>query len=366
MYRLPALLILWLASTCSAQLPAAPDDVAPATRGDALAGDPTGDPTDDPTDELFRHDFAGGPVPWTDVALDNDPDTFTFALFSDLTGGEREGIFNVAVEQLRLLRPELILSVGDLTEGGTADRAQLERQWDRFDDRARRALAPVFHAGGNHDLGSPLQWEVWEQRHGRRYYHFVYKDTLFLVLDTEDNPPEFQQYIDAIRTEADAVVAKKGWDALPETAYGQLEERVSGRVSAEQAAHFEDVIARHADVRHTFLLMHKPAWQRPHEENFARIEAALADRPYTVFHGHVHAYGYEQRHGRDYIRLATTGGVQIEGAEQAFDHVTLVTVSDRGVDVVNLRLDGILDKTGRIPAGGEALCFEAAKCGDRP
>jgi hypothetical protein len=37
-----------------------------------------------------------------------------------------------------------------------------------------------------------------------------------------------------------------------------------------------------------------------------------------------------------------------------------------GGDVVNLRLDGILDKTGRIPAGGEALCFEAAKCGDRP
>lgn len=350
MHRLPALLILLLASACSTQPPAGP------------AAESTGDPTS----ELFRHDFAGGPVPWTDVAFDNDPEIFTFALFSDLTGGEREGVFAVAVEQLRLLRPELILNVGDLTEGGTDDRVQLERQWDSFDDRAQRARAPVFHTGGNHDLGSPLQWDVWEQRYGRRYYHFIYKDTLFLVLDTEDNPAEFQQYIDAIRTEADAVVAERGWDALPETAYGQLEERVTGRVSAEQAAWFEGVIAANPDVRHTFLLMHKPAWERPNEENFARIEAALADRPYTVFHGHVHAYGYEQRQGRDYIRLATTGGVQIEGAEQAFDHVTLVTVSDDGVDIVNLRLDGILDKTGRIPAGGETLCFEAAKCGARP
>ena len=44
------------------------------------------------------------------------------------------------------------------------------------------------------------------------------------------------------------------------------------------------------------------------------------------------------------------------------DHVTLVTVSDEGVDIVNLLLEGILDKTGRIPLDGEALCFESTRC----
>lgn len=318
-----------------------------------------------PAQPVFEHDITGGPAPWTNEAFDTAENKFTFALFSDLTGGEREGVFAVAVEQLRLLRPELILSVGDLIEGGSEDRAQLAREWDSFDARAGRARAPVFRTGGNHDLTNPAMWQVWEERHGRRYYHFVYRDTLFLVLDTEDNPAEFQQYISDIREESDRVVEEKGWDALPETAYGQLEERKTGRVSAAQAAYFETVIARYPAVRHTFLLMHKPAWERPNEEHFARIEAALADRPYTVFHGHVHAYGYEQRHGRDYIRLATTGGVQIEGVEQAFDHVTLVTVSEDDVDIANLRLDGILDRTGRIPAGGEALCFERAVCGEQ-
>jgi hypothetical protein len=326
------------------------------TNGNAAA------PAATPADPVFAHDVISEAKPWTHAAFDNADDKFTFAIFSDLTGGERAGVFTVAVEQLRLVRPELILSVGDLIEGGTADRAQLAREWDSFDERAERARAPVFRTGGNHDLINPVMWSVWEQRYGRRYYHFVYRDTLFLVLDTEDNPPEFQQYISDIREAADRVIAERGWDALPETAYGQLEERKTGRVSAEQAAYFEDVIVRYQNVRHTFLLMHKPAWKRPGEENFARIEAVLADRPYTVFHGHVHAYGYEQRHGRDYIRLATTGGVQIEGAEKAFDHVTLVTVSDEGVDIANLRLDGILDKTGQIPAGGEALCFERAVC----
>jgi len=313
---------------------------------------------------VFEHNVSGTAKPWTEADFDNAPDNFTFAVFSDLTGGEREGIFKVAVAQLRLLRPELIVSVGDLIEGGTDDRAQLDREWDSFDERTQRARTRVFYTGGNHDLTSPLMWEVWEERYGRRYYHFRYKDTLFLVLDTEDNPPDFQQYIHEIRAAADRVVEEQGWEAWSDTEYGRLEERKSGRIGAEQAAYFRGVLADNADVRHTFLLMHKPAWERPDEEHFATIEAALADRPYTVFYGHVHSYLYEQRHGRDYIRLATTGGVQIEGRENAYDHIALVTVFQDGVDIANLRLDGILDKTGRIPAGGDALCFEAARCDD--
>jgi predicted phosphodiesterase len=315
---------------------------------------------------FFQHDVTSMAVPWTDEDFDNDPDTFTFAVFSDLTGGEREGIFNVAVEQLRLLRPELIVNVGDLVEGGDFPRQHLLQEWDHFEARASRARAPVFHTGGNHDLSSELQREIWQERFGRLYYHFVYRNTLFLVLNTEDNPPEYQEYLARIRSEAEVVFQQGGWDAWRETEYGRSEERRSGRVGPAQAAYFRDVISRYPDVRHTFLLMHKPAWERPDEENFVTIEAALADRPYTVFHGHVHVYQYQQRHGRDYIRLATTGGVQGQGAENAFDHVTLVTVSDEGVDIANLRLDGILDKTGEIPAGGASLCFEIATCGDDP
>jgi len=316
--------------------------------------------------DVFRHEIQGEAQPWTQQDFDNDPDTFTFAVFSDLTGGEREGIFSVAVEQLRLLRPELIVNVGDLVEGGDVPRAQLEQEWDDFDARAGRARAPVFYTGGNHDLSSTLQREIWQQRYGRSYYHFVYRNTLFLVLDTEDNPPEVQAHLNKIRNEADQVLKESGWDAWRETEYGQSEERRTGRIGPRQAVWFRDVIARNADVRHTFLLMHKPAWERPDEENFVTIEAALADRPYTVFHGHVHAYKYLQRKGRDYIRLGTTGGVQNLQAKKAFDHVTLVTVSGSGVDIANLRLDGILDKTGEIPAGGGSLCFEAARCGKHP
>jgi predicted phosphodiesterase len=313
---------------------------------------------------IFRHDVAGQARPWTHSTFDNDPDKFTFALFSDLTGGERDGVFVVAVEQLRLLRPELIVNVGDLIEGGTENREQLAREWESFDQRANRSRAPVFYVGGNHDLTNPVMWEVWEARYGKRYYHFLYKGVLFLVLDTEDNPPEDQQRIHEIRLESLRVIKAEGWGAFESTRYAHLEERKSGRISAEQAAYFRRVIARYPDVRWTFLLMHKPAWERPQEEHFSSIETALAGQPYTVFHGHEHSYKYLLRHGQDYIRLSTTGGVQNPEKQMALDHVTLVTVSAEGVDVANIRMSGLFDKTGKIPLNGDELCFEFASCGE--
>jgi hypothetical protein len=337
----PLLGLLLLLTACAASQPAQPE--AP----------------------VFQHDISGPATPWNHSNFDNEEGKFTFALFSDLTGGDREGVFQVAVEQLRLLRPELIVNVGDLIEGGTADRARLTEEWDSFEQRAGRARAPVFLTGGNHDLTHPDMWQVWEERYGRRYYHFIYKNVLFLVMDTEDNPPEFQQALAGIRDDALQVVKEKGWGAFGDTEYGRSTERASGRISADQAAYFTGVIVNNPQVRWTIVLMHKPAWERPDEENFSSVEAALAGRPYTVFYGHVHSYLHEQRYGRDYIRLATTGGVQNANKDMAIDHVTLVTVSEDGVDIANLRLSGIFDKTGKIPAGGEDICFEITKCTDQ-
>lgn len=324
----------------------------------ACAGKPASEPVNEPGQAVFQHDFTSSAVPWTKTGFDNDESKFTFALFSDLTGGEREGVFDVAIEQLRLLRPELIVNVGDLIEGGDPGYEQLNQQWDTFDARASRARAPVFYAGGNHDLTGNELRQIWAERYGSSYYHFVYNNVLFLVLDTEDNPADFQQYIKEIRLQAIQVADTEGMEAFRATEYGQLEERKSGRVSSAQASYFREVIKQHPDVRWTFILMHKPAWERPDEENFSSIESALNERPYTVFHGHLHSYLHEQRHGRDYIRLGTTGGSHAPGNPMAIDHVSLVTVSEDGVDIANLRMSGIFDKTGKIPLNGNSMCLE--------
>ena len=309
-------------------------------------------------------DINGTTAIRTHENFDSVDDKFTFAVFSDLTGGERPKIFEIAVAQLNLLRPELIINVGDLIEGdsGTAD--GLNAEWDWFDERAKRARAPIFYAGGNHDLTGEMLQKVWDERYGRSYYHFVYKDVLFLVLDTEDNTPERMQEIFELRNAAIAIYKTDGEEAFAETPYAKAPERRAGTIGPEQSAYFLEILERHPAVRWTFLFMHKPAWKKQGETTFAAIEAALADRPYTVFYGHEHVYGYEERLGRDYIRLATTGGEQYPEYGRSMDHVTLVTVDDAGVDIANLLMSGILDKTGHVPLDGDEICFEAVECAD--
>src|ERR1041385_2810988 len=71
--------------------------------------------------------------PWNHLQLNNNPSDFKFAIVSDRTGGHRQKIFSLAVEQLNLLQPEFVVSIGDLIEGGTKkSEAQLEDQWKEF------------------------------------------------------------------------------------------------------------------------------------------------------------------------------------------------------------------------------------------
>lgn len=310
---------------------------------------------------LMQHDIVRGPTPWTDRDFAYDPDAVRFAVFADLTGGEREGVFEIAVEQLNMLRPELIVNVGDLIEGSD-DRSELDRQWDSFDARAQKARAPVFYTGGNHDLLGKEMRDVWQERVGPRFYYFRYRDVLFLVFDTEDYPADRLQEMAEMRREALDVAARRGWDAFSRTPYANMPEDKTGYISQLQSDYMVRALADNDDVRWTFLLMHKAPWKNGDMRSWNLIEQYLADRPYTVFHGHRHAYQLEQRNGRDYIRLATTGGDFQPENGLAVDQVVWVTVDGNGAHIANLQMSGILDKTGRLPLGGDNICLEIKDC----
>ena len=307
--------------------------------------------------ETILHTMDAAPYPWTDKSPQYDPSAMRFVVFSDLTGGEREGVFEAAVAQINLLRPELIVNVGDLIEGGT-DLADLNAQWDHFDERAGRASAPVVYVGGNHDLMGFEMRDVWQQRIGPRYFHFRYRDVLFLVLDTDDHTPERMQEIIEMRTAAYEVARTKGWGAFADTAYANHPEDETGMISTTQADDLVKAIQDNRDVRWTFVLAHKAPWKSDDMPGWLAIESALSSRPYTVFHGHRHAYQHEVRQGRDYIRLATTGGVFLPQNGPSMDHLVMVTVDEEGAHLANLKMSGILNKSGAVPVHPD-LCLEA-------
>ena len=263
---------------------------------------------------------AGDKNPWTSLKLNNDPDQFQFAVVSDRTGGHREKVFSRAVQQINWLQPQFVMSVGDLIEGYTIKEDVIKEQWDEFDGYVKRFEMPFFYVPGNHDLTNKTMVTKWGERYGKRYYHFTYKNALFMCLNSE-NPPDM------------------------------------GTIDKEQQTWAEKTLAENKDVRWTFVFVHKPIWTAKDldKNGWAPVEKALAGRKYTVFCGHVHRYQVFERNGMKYYQLATTGGgSRMRGVEYGeFDQVAWVTMKKEAPLLVNIDLNGILAADMKVPDSEE-------------
>ena len=247
--------------------------------------------------------------PYSSKPILNDPDQFQFIIVSDRTGGHRPGVFAEAIRKVNLLQPEFVMSVGDLIEGYSTDVQEIEQQWEEFDSIANRAEMRFFYLPGNHDFSNKTMGDVWKERLGPDYYHFLYKNTLFLCLNSED-----------------------GYQGAGKPTIGE-----------KQYQYFQQVLADHPEVRWTFVFTHQPLWLHEITGHWPQLELLLQKRKHTVFAGHVHQYTHYDRNDSDYIVLGTTGGVsKLRGkAYGEVDHLTWVTLTPDGPVMSNLMLDGI-------------------------
>jgi hypothetical protein len=270
----------------------------------------------------FRCDATGTALPWTHTKFLNDASEFQFAILADRAGGTRRDVFVSAVDKLNLLQPEFVMCVGDMVNGNTGiEEEKLITQWGELEEDFKKLEAPFFYLPGNHDISGETGLKLWKQRHGRPYYHFIYKNVLFLCMDSQGGDKKCE----------------------PET------------LSRDQVDYFKKVLASNRQVRWTLVFIHRPLWNYSSiAPVWAEIETALGDRPYTVFAGHEHLYAYQVRQGHKYIIMATTGGgvelnrLQAERGDMIrlgnYDHFAWVTMTDKGPKIANLTLDGIYDE----------------------
>ena len=312
--------------------------------------------------------------PYTHLNFKNDPDEFQFAIISDNAGGARPGVLAAAMEMVNMLQPEFVVNAGNLIEGYSEDEGQVRAWWQEIDDYLEQLDMPFFFVPGNHDLNTAATLKVWRERFGGNwdYYHFVYKNALFLMINTEDPPkqpadlqklsPERYKLISESYQVMEELQDKEHFspaDAMKLLEIAKPIEEWVGEIniSDAQVAYFKEVLEANPDVRWTFCFLHSPPWQTASgverdPGNFPKIEALLADRPYTVFAAHTHTYDYVERNGRDYITTACTGALNVP-RPGAIDHVVWVTVTDQDPKIVNLLLNGILDKKG--PVDGDVM-----------
>ena len=254
-------------------------------------------------------DEIEGAKPYTSLDLNNDDCQFQFAIVTDRTGGHRPGVFMDGVNKLNLLQPEFVMSVGDLIEGYTEDTIELNKQWNEFEGFVSALEMPFFYLPGNHDITNEVMEKVYLERFGKTFYHFIYKDVLFLCLNTED----------------------------------QWRGSNKGTISDPQFEYIKNILDTNNDVRWTFVFMHQPLWILENTERWNDVETLLDSRKHTVFVGHHHHYVKYERNNGKYFMLATTGGSSpLRGPQLGeFDHVVWVTMTDEGPIFANLLLNGI-------------------------
>ncbi|MEM9142708.1 MAG: PA14 domain-containing protein [Bacteroidota bacterium] len=254
----------------------------------------------------FDHILTSDKKPWTNKPFFNDPANFRFAIVSDRTGGHRPGVFSKGIEKINMLYPEFVMSVGDLIEGYTKDNTLIDEQWAEFDGMLDSLSTKFFYVAGNHDYSNTVMAQQWRKRFGAAYYSFIYKDVLFLILNSNDG---------------DGVLMGK-----------------------DQLEFAKKTIAQNTTVRWTLVFVHHPMWAYAGANGFNEIETALKGRDYTVFAGHNHRYMHEVRNDQNHYVLATTGGgSRLRGPKFGeFDEIAWVTMTQDGPKLANLALSGVI------------------------
>ena len=248
-------------------------------------------------------------TPWTNLNFNNNPDNFQFAIISDFTGQIRPGLVKETMKKLNLLQPEFVMSVGDLIEGCPVNKDFTRQQFEELDSWVAPLQMPFFYVPGNHDIANKEMREVWRERYGKDYYHFVYRKVLFVCLD----------------------VNEIAW----------------GRISDKQIEWLAGVLEANRDVRWTLVFIHDPLWEYDwgdYETGWDKVEALLRDRPYNVFAGHYHFYAKFNRHNTKYYILSRTAVLPSNRFKNEMNCLVWVTMTDEGPLLANLPIMEIYDE----------------------
>jgi hypothetical protein len=242
------------------------------------------------------------------------------------------------IDEIRLLHPDFVVTVGDHIEGYGEDYDRSEAEWDSLLPMIDELGVPVYMTPGNHDIWDETSEEMYAARTGRRpYYSFDHGNTHFVILDVA----RFESSSD-----------------FPE----------------EQERWLRDDLGEHREAANIFVFYHKPLW----------VSTLLVGEPDplhdifkeygvdAVFNGHLHHYFAAEFDGIEYTVMGSSGGGIYRTLDQPvprgeFFQFGWVTVMPEGYKLAVIDLGGVyprevvttddLEEIGQIE--GELVRIEA-------
>jgi len=229
-------------------------------------------------------------------------------ILGDRTGGHIPGYFVDVIREVELLKPDYVLTVGDMVEGYSDNRDHILKEWDEFDSIIAPLDMPVYFTAGNHDIWSDLSEEIFRERYFNPYYSVDIDGIHIVILDNS-------------RIET------------------------SDSFDPEQVVWLIKDLKQNQDADHIMVFAHKPFW-------FENIADAKTDSLHQilvehgvdyVFTGHYHEYFVGEYDGIKYTGVGSTGAWAEPGPSGLQYHYIWMTVDQDDVNIAVLNKGSVLD-----------------------
>ncbi len=231
-----------------------------------------------------------------------------FIIMGDRTGGAVPGVYEQMVAEADRLKPDFVMTVGDMIEGYTEDTTVLNNEWIEYLSIVKTFDCPIYYTPGNHDITTEpvIEWYV-DHITDKSYYSFNHRGIHFVVLDnsrlnkTEDWPEDQLEWL------------KK-----------DLQENSNATI--------------------TLVFYHKPFW-------YNTLAAGKKDMLHdifveygvdAVFNGHYHRYFVGEYDGIKYTTIGSSGGGMSAGPTGLGYHIAWVTVTENDIFATPIKKGGIL------------------------
>ncbi|MDA1076659.1 MAG: metallophosphoesterase [Proteobacteria bacterium] len=228
-------------------------------------------------------------------------------------------VFNRQVDDAARLRPAFVIQVGDMIDGYSDDLNHIREEWNRFHGQiAPLKQIPFMPVPGNHDLYGATRKadqaliDAYTDTWGAKlYYHFVYANSLFLVLNT-----------DGLNAESRIDDVQIRW----------LTQQLADNQS-----------------EHIFVFMHRPPASLANADGLHELLKRYPVR--YVFYGHHHHYHFSERDGIKYVMTNASGDTGAAYDEVGgFDHLIQVAVRDSEVVIAVIKADSMVPENAVLPA----------------
>jgi len=230
-----------------------------------------------------------------------------FAILGDRTGNHRPGIFGQIVTEVERMKPDFVLTVGDMIEGYTGDTVRIKQEWEEYLALIEPLTSPIYHTAGNHDFLDTTALNLYRRYIGKPYYSFTRRGLHFIILDNG----RYNSVTDFPKEQIDWLI---------------------------------DDLEMNKDASHTIVFYHIPYW----------IETIAQDKPDTlhtifvkygvdaVFTGHYHIYFSGTFDDITYTSLGSSGGGCSPGPTGLQYHFAWVTVDRDRISIAPVKMDAVL------------------------